>query len=327
MINKTEKKVIENKKNNFDSILISICCITYNHEQYITDAIESFLMQKTTFPIEILIHDDASTDNTPKIIKNYASKYPNLIKPIFQTINQYSKNKGSISVRFVWPKTKGKYIALCEGDDYWTDPYKLQKQVNFLEKNAKFSMCYHRVDSLVRNKIIKDKKVRNSEETTISLAKNIGIPSLSVVFRNFKIKEPPELKGKITGSLFWFMQISKYGKIKFIDETMAVYRVHSGGIWSGKDSYNKANMQLKNKESMIIYFKNNILVKNELIKSHVRICTSYFLSLTKQKKFIKAFKIFKRSFKYGISIFHLKYLIKICYQTFYKLFKRLIYNQ
>ena len=115
-----------------NEILVSICCITYNHEKYIRDAIEGFLMQKTDFPFEVLIHDDASTDGTADIIREYETKYPDIIKPIYQTENQYSKGI-KISATYNYPRAKGKYIALCEGDDYWIDPYKLQKQVDFLE--------------------------------------------------------------------------------------------------------------------------------------------------------------------------------------------------
>lgn len=110
--------------------IVSISCITYNHEDYIRDAIEGFLMQKTTFPVEILIHDDASTDKTADIIREYEKKYPHLIKPIYQTENQYSKGIG-VSATYQYPRANGNYITLCEGDDYWTDPYMLQKQVVF----------------------------------------------------------------------------------------------------------------------------------------------------------------------------------------------------
>ena len=106
--------------------LVSIACITYNHENYIRDAIEGFLMQKTTFPVEIIIHDDASADNTAQIVKEYTDKNSDLFIPIFQTENQYSQGNKPLA-NFVFPRAKGKYIAICEGDDYWTDPYKLQK--------------------------------------------------------------------------------------------------------------------------------------------------------------------------------------------------------
>ena len=120
-------------------IIVSICCATYNHQKYIRDAIEGFLMQKTTFPFEILIHDDASTDGTADIIREYEAKYPDIIKPIYQRENQYSKGI-KISQVYQFPRAQGKYIALCEGDDYWIDPLKLQKQVDYMERNSRVSM-------------------------------------------------------------------------------------------------------------------------------------------------------------------------------------------
>ena len=105
------------------SPIVTISCITYNHEKFIAQAIEGFLMQKTNFEIEILIHDDASTDNTASIIREY-EKNDSRIKVIYQSENQFSKGVKP-SLKFLWPIARGKYIALCEGDDYWTDPYKL----------------------------------------------------------------------------------------------------------------------------------------------------------------------------------------------------------
>ena len=134
---------IELRNNTFDSEvipLVSIDCITYNHCKYIRDALEGFLMQRTNFPVEILIHDDASTDGTAEIIKEYEKQYPWLIKPVYQTENQYSKHNGTIS-KIQYGSALGKYIAFCEGDDYWTDPYKLQKQVDFLESNVWVDIC------------------------------------------------------------------------------------------------------------------------------------------------------------------------------------------
>ncbi|HHX61228.1 MAG TPA: glycosyltransferase [Epulopiscium sp.] len=104
--------------------LVSICCLAYNHEKFIRQALDGFIMQESNFPIEVLIHDDASTDDTANIIREYEKKYPEIIKPIYQTENQYSKGVG-ISVTYNFPRAKGKYIAMCEGDDYWTDPYYL----------------------------------------------------------------------------------------------------------------------------------------------------------------------------------------------------------
>ncbi len=121
--------------------LVSICCITYNHENYIRDAIEGFLMQKTDFPFEIIIHDDASTDATANIIREYEEEYPDIIKPIYQTENQYSKGKRA--TLFTFRAARGKYLALCEGDDYWIDPLKLQKQIIEMEKHPECYISFH----------------------------------------------------------------------------------------------------------------------------------------------------------------------------------------
>lgn len=124
-----------------ENIMVTIGCISYNQEKYIAQAIESFLMQKTNFKYEILIHDDASTDNTANIIKSYEKKYPNIIKAIYQKENQYSK--GIMTSQIVRNRAKGKYIAFCEGDDYWTDENKIQKQFEFLEKNKDYIATGH----------------------------------------------------------------------------------------------------------------------------------------------------------------------------------------
>lgn len=113
--------------------LVSICCITYNHAPYIRQCLEGFLMQKTSFPFEIIINDDCSTDGTTDIIREYERKYPDFIKPIYHIDNQYQKGVRGMFATFCFPKAQGKYIALCEGDDYWIDPLKLQKQVDYLE--------------------------------------------------------------------------------------------------------------------------------------------------------------------------------------------------
>ena len=139
------------------NILVTISCISYNHENYIADAIESFLMQKVSFNYEILIHDYASTDKTQDIIMEYTMKYPNIIKPILQDENQYSKGK-KVGM-FHKDIAKGKYIAICEGDDYWTDTNKLQKQIDYLENHPECSMCVHASYRVKPNKKKKIKQI------------------------------------------------------------------------------------------------------------------------------------------------------------------------
>jgi len=121
--------------------LVSICCAAYNHQKYIAQTLESFLSQKCDFDFEILIHDDASTDSTAEIIREYAGKYPHIIRPVFQQENQYSKGL-SIDITFNFPRARGKYIALCEGDDYWCDPDKLQRQIAHMESHPQCTFCF-----------------------------------------------------------------------------------------------------------------------------------------------------------------------------------------
>lgn len=121
-------------------IFVSIKCAVYNHEQYIRQCLEGFVMQKTNFRFEAIVHDDASTDSSAAIIREYAEKYPHIIKPIYETENQYSKRDGSLT-RIMNAACKGKYIAVCEGDDYWIDPLKLQKQFDFMEGHSDYMLC------------------------------------------------------------------------------------------------------------------------------------------------------------------------------------------
>lgn len=213
--------------------LVSISCITYNHQKYIREAIESFLMQKTTFAFEILINDDASSDGTADIVRNYEKDYPNLIFSICQSENQYSKGV-MISPTFNWPRARGKYIALCEGDDYWTDPYKLQKQVDFLEANEEYSACFHDVDILVKDKYERKMFYTQQDILTFEDALHFFMPTCSVVFRN-SILSIENLKifnnKKIIGGdkLLQLLCFHK-GRIHYLDNVMAVYRKHLGGV-------------------------------------------------------------------------------------------------
>lgn len=139
-------------KTDNNELMVTIRCMTYNHEPYIRQCLEGFVMQKTNFRFEAIVHDDASTDGTAAIIREYAEKYPDIIKPIYETENQYSKHDGSLR-RIMDEACKGKYIAYCEGDDYWIDPLKLQKQVDFLEKHPEVSYSCHRFQVLKQKDI------------------------------------------------------------------------------------------------------------------------------------------------------------------------------
>ena len=125
-----------------NDIKVSVLCAAYNHEKYIRQCLDSILSQKTDFRIEVLVHDDASTDHTAEIIREYQEKYPDIVIPVFQKVNQYSRNI-HVSRTFLLPKARGEYIAICEGDDYWIDDSKLQLQADLMDKHPEIDMCTH----------------------------------------------------------------------------------------------------------------------------------------------------------------------------------------
>ncbi len=215
-------------------ITLSICCITYNHEKFIAKAIESFLEQKVIFDFEIIISDDASGDKTNEIVEQFQKSYPNKIKYYRQ-----EKNIGMLpNFQLALEACSGKYIALCEGDDYWIDKNKLQKQVDFLEANPDYSTCFHRVYLLEEGKelILSDLNKSDKEETyTIKdLAQQNIIHTPSVVFRNGLIKQFPAWFSKSpVGDYVLHLLNAKHGLIKYFPHPMAVYRMNSGG-WSGQ---------------------------------------------------------------------------------------------
>ena len=205
--------------------LVSISCITYNHAPYIRQCLDGFLMQKTTFPFEILIHDDASTDNTADIIREYERKYPDIIKPIYQKENQYSKGI-PISATFNWPRAMGKYIALCEGDDYWIDPLKLQKQIDVLEKDPACSLCFH--NAIIKNfqnntEIEFNKKgKKNVYSIRDAIVRSWFTPTASFVFRNDARICNKQCKN-VNGDMLLLYSAALVGYLYYIDEIMSVY--------------------------------------------------------------------------------------------------------
>ena len=218
------------------SIIVSISCITYNHAPYIRDCLDGFLMQKTTFPFEILINDDCSTDGTKEIIEEYAAKYPDIIFPMFQTENQYSKGIRAMMVRFNFPRSRGKYLALCEGDDFWTDPLKLQKQVDFLEANTDFSICFHNMKIVNESNPSTIEFTNSKDKDSVTNILNIAskgnyIHTASVVYRKPNEGFPNWLLDLPIGDYALHLFTAQFGKIKFLDELMGVYRIHEGGIW------------------------------------------------------------------------------------------------
>jgi len=224
---------------------VSICCITYNQEKYIKDAIEGFLMQKTEFPFEIIIHDDASTDMTADIVREYEKKYPEKIKPIYQTENQYSKGVKPIVMPL--KASRGKYIALCDGDDYWTDSLKLKKQITEMEKNPECHISFHPAmakcdDGTKGNTIIglhsKATKIFSTEE--VILGGGGFIPTASIVINKSVVPRISSFFDLIQHSPVgdYFIQIlgAENGGALYLSDIMSVYRINATGSFSERSN-------------------------------------------------------------------------------------------
>lgn len=233
--------------------MVTIRCLVYNHEPYIRQCLEGFVMQNTNFRFEAIVHDDASTDGTAAIIKEYAEKYPDIIKPIFETENQYSKRDGSIR-RIMDEHMHGKYIAFCEGDDYWTDPLKLQKQVNFLESHLEYIMSH--TNNICYNQNTKCYYPEPCEATKNKLGNNIThediieyariILTLTVVIRKSVYEQAIKSddfvfsSGKfLLGDIPLWYTAAKLGKIHYLEDKTSVYRVLENSASHIKGNKNK----------------------------------------------------------------------------------------
>nr|WP_319510894.1 glycosyltransferase [uncultured Draconibacterium sp.] len=241
--------------------LVSVLCQTYNHEFFIRECLEGILKQETNFPFEVLVHDDASTDGTAEIIREYEKKCSRIINPIYQTENQYSQKKGVLS-RIQIPRARGKYIAICEGDDYWTDPNKLQKQFNFLEKNSMFSMCctnYSEVDEKGNTITEKgwSKKLQNPIISHLTIIEKYK-PKMLTAFINKSClpnKYPECSKRAPNGDNFLFALVTESGPAAYLDFVSGAYRLNQGGIWAKQSIEKQKEMQLKTCNAMKEYFK------------------------------------------------------------------------
>lgn len=221
----------------FDKPKVSVCCITYNQKDYIGQALDSFIMQKTNFPFVVIVGDDASTDGTTEIIKEYALKYPNIIKPIFQEVN----SGGFKNFCDVYNSVDTEYVAICEGDDYWTDENKLQKQFDCLEANKEMTICFHKTKCIFENEWKKSYEYPNPNQrfnkTILSIediVKRNFIQTNSCMYRwCFNGKDLSEYHSADIMPGDWYLHIlhAKKGNIIFLDETMSVYRINKKGIW------------------------------------------------------------------------------------------------
>ena len=227
-----------------NDVAVSVICNAFNHGKYIRDALNGFVMQKTDFKFEVLVHDDASKDDTADIIREFEAKYPDIIKPIYQTENQYSKNVWITDV-YQLRRSKGKYIAICEGDDYWLDPDKLQKQYDALEAHPECDICVH-ASTLVNaaDGSVTGTVEHGSEVTVIPVEKVIegggDFVSTNSIFvrreilvdrRKFVDVCPLDYTYQISGSI--------KGGMLYLPDNMSAYRVSVPGSWSVSNNKNR----------------------------------------------------------------------------------------
>ena len=313
---------------------VSICCITYNHENFIGQAIESFLMQKTSFPIEILIHDDASTDKTADIIREYELKYPDIIKPIYQTENQYSKGV-SISATYQYPRALGKYIALCEGDDYWTDSLKLQKQVDFLEGNEEYGLIhtnnyvlYNGSGKIILNKTKTKYDVKDGYVFEKILTGDLSITTCTVLAKSSILLNLPDLDlinnpNNLQGDLPRWLSLSNQSKVKYLGEPTAVYRHNRGSASMSTSILGKIKFQESSKRLRKEFAERY----NVNIKVYERVCAMYHRVILEKAFLNKDIELYEETIKKIIDI-KLKDYIKYYYiknNFFYLLMKLPLY--
>lgn len=234
-------------------LLVTIRCFTYNQERYIRECLEGFVMQKTNFRFEAIVHDDASTDGTADIIREYEEKYPDIIKPIYETENQYSKHDGSLG-RIMDAHTHGKYVAVCEGDDYWIDPLKLQKQFDFMEVHPECSLCFHAHNEFFPNGDLKEcrpaikKSIYTIEDAILGGG---GFMATNAMFYRWDyIREegrPPFWTNCPIGDLPTMLFLAAKGRIGYIDELMSVHRAGAIGSWTSnhKNNYSQKKKHYK----------------------------------------------------------------------------------
>ena len=220
---------------------VSVLCATYNHEEYLRQTLDGFLAQKTDFPYEVLVNDDASTDGTAEILREYAEKYPEIIRPFYQKENLYSRRINLYDVVF-FPEARGEYIAICEGDDYWNDPEKLQLQVSWLDEHPDYSACVH--NSIGRFTDQPDRVLfaqdgdRDIPFEQVVKGMSHAYHTSSILARREFILNPPDYRNVAYEQGYFTdyavgVRLGLSGKVRFIDRCMSVYRIGSNpSAWS-----------------------------------------------------------------------------------------------
>ena len=324
MINRTQEDVMKNWPKEWDKPMVSVRCLAYNHEKYIRETLDGFMMQETNFPFEVIVHDDASTDRTVEIIREYEAKFPKIIKPIYETENQFSKGNGTLR-RIVNEACKGEYIAYCEGDDYWCDKYKLQRQFDALNNHQGCTLCTHVVQQVSENGSIlqqqhPQKDLFNSEiieQETFAEAliakQSYPFQTSSFFLRASLIRENNNFFDFPGNGDEKIMRLClNYGKTYFINEVMSCYRIQSVGSWSYRCKKDK-KIRLKSLSSLLeleeqfdkyshYRFHNFIEISKRKTRIQLLILTNRFkdLFLPEYKDFVKQYYSKKTFIKFYI---------------------------
>lgn len=222
---------------NIQQPLVTVWCLTYNQKNFICDALDGFVRQETSFPFEVVVHDDASTDGTTAIVMDYARRYPAIIKPVVERENQWQKGGLKHIVALMNAQyRRSKYIAFCEGDDYWTDSLKLQRQVDFLETHPEYSMCFHSARKKYETEAmawIDCEHIEDKDYDATDVFVNWTVPTASVVCRREAMDFYAGLKHQEriqNYDIFIILSCAMVGKIRGMKEQMSVYRIQGDGL-------------------------------------------------------------------------------------------------
>ena len=285
--------------------LVVIKCAVYNHEPYLRDCLEGFVMQQTNFPFVAIVHDDASTDNSAAIIREYEEKYPDIIKPIYETENQYSKCDGSLGriMNATIEATGAKYVAMCEGDDYWTDPLKLQKQVDFMEANEEYGLCYtdyNRLEDATQT-LTESMFERQMQYRPISYEQHLLKPGylapMTWLYRHELMNLIAKANVHTDGTYTYMLEFLYNSKVAYIPQVTAVYRSHAGSASSpigDKALFRytigvfRTQMHYTQKYSCTDALKNKVLMRGYLSKLPIAI-------MAEQEEFVQEAKTFMES--------------------------------
>lgn len=316
---------------------VSAYCTVYNHEKYLHTALQGFVNQKTDFKYEVFVHDDASTDNSKKIIEEYAQQYPQIIKPIYQQENQYSKGV-NIFTTFILPRMSGEYIAVCEGDDCWTEPLKLQRQADFLDQHLDYVACVH--NTTIINMWTHKERLKHSqlEEGDISFADAVygggrSYHTSSLMYRiQYATMKMPDYfliaeKVKV-GDYPLAIYLTLSGKVKFLNYNMSLYRLGTENSWSKRIFMNQHEnacmhqvmIDMLEEVNRHTNYEHNEILKDEIMRRQ-------FLCLLMEEKYRELrrdpYKSWLNSKSYGYKI---KALIRIYFGRAYHCYRRIVYG-